>query len=180
MDFKNIQDVLPDGKTKLSVKAKTDKDTGQHRQSKNNKWMYYTKFNNEYFNLFADDDIKSWFDAGVIWAECGSSVNGGRWIKYLADGDIETQAQNNAPAPQPAPQQEKPDWDAIALGKCRTLFAVEAFKLGKELNTETAKQCNEWAEFCLTGSIKKTEEVPLPEPTVEDTISVEDLPFSST
>src|SRR3990167_6499633 len=56
-----------------------------------------------------------------------------------------------------------PDWDNIALGKCRTLFAVEAFKLGLELNTETAATVNKWAQFSVSGqfeTIKKSAKKP--------------------
>lgn len=44
-----------------------------------------------------------------------------------------------------------PDWDAIAEGKVRHGFAIEAFKLGMPLNDETKKFINEWIRYVMEG-----------------------------
>jgi len=49
--------------------------------------------------------------------------------------------------------QGAPNWDKIALGKCRTLFAVEAFKTGKPLTQELIDSIEQWAKYCLTGTL---------------------------
>lgn len=49
-------------------------------------------------------------------------------------------------------EQEK--WDKIALGKVRHGFAIEAFKLGLELNAETVKIVNSWSEYVMTGELE--------------------------
>lgn len=50
---------------------------------------------------------------------------------------------------------EQPDWDNIALGKCRTLFLVEAFKAGKTLSLGLINECNEWAQACVDGTVSE-------------------------
>lgn len=49
------------------------------------------------------------------------------------------------------PTSEKPDWDAIAAGKVRHGFAVEAFKMGKELNKQTMDEIGAWVDYVING-----------------------------
>lgn len=185
-DYKNIQDVLPDGFTKLWVKPSTDKNTDEHKRAKTGSWMYYTKRGDEYFTLFAKEEEKSMFDSGEVWAKCGDAKTGGRWIVYHRDGDIETLS-HNQPVQQTAHQQtqnlttDKPDWDAIALGKCRSLIAVKAFEMKLPATKVTADNIELWAKYMMTGSFEDqideaNKMVPDPVPQGES-IDVSDLPF---
>ena len=45
------------------------------------------------------------------------------------------------------------DWDSISRGKCKTLFLLEAYKLGKTIE-ESEKEAELWAEACMRKSYK--------------------------
>lgn len=64
---------------------------------------------------------------------------------------------NNQPsfAKQAVPVNNKPDWDAIAEGKVRHAFAVEAYKSGKTLDTKTVLEINEWVSYVMSGKLNK-------------------------
>ena len=49
------------------------------------------------------------------------------------------------------PTSDKPDWDAIAAGKVRHGFAVEAFKMGKELDKQTMDEIGVWVDYVING-----------------------------
>ena len=53
---------------------------------------------------------------------------------------------------------KKPTQDDSAEGKVRHGFALEAYKQGKPLSTETIKEVNEWVAFVMLG--KAEEELP--------------------
>jgi hypothetical protein len=53
---------------------------------------------------------------------------------------------------------QKPIQDDSAEGKVRHGFAIEAYKQGKPLSTETIKEVNEWVAFVMLG--KAEEELP--------------------
>ena len=46
---------------------------------------------------------------------------------------------------------KKPAQDDSAEGKVRHGFALEAYRQGKELSTETIKEINEWVRFVMLG-----------------------------
>jgi len=72
--------------------------------------------------------------------------------------------------PEPAPYvATTPDWDKIAEGKVRHGVAIEAYKLGKTLNVETATEIDGWVGYIMSGSLDQTT-APNEEP-------VDDLPF---
>ena len=48
---------------------------------------------------------------------------------------------------------DTPDWDAIAAGKVRHGFAVEAFKMGKKLDKNTMDEIAAWVDFVINGDI---------------------------
>lgn len=48
---------------------------------------------------------------------------------------------------------KEPNWDNIAQGKVRHAFAVEAYKLGFDLNDETVKVINRWVNYVMTGKL---------------------------
>ena len=48
---------------------------------------------------------------------------------------------------------DTPDWDAIAAGKVRHGFAVEAFKMGKKLDKNTMDEIGAWVDFVINGDI---------------------------
>lgn len=54
---------------------------------------------------------------------------------------------------------EDKKWEGINLGKCRHGYALEAFKMGLELNVTTATQINAWANFSMTGKLAQTGEL---------------------
>ena len=45
----------------------------------------------------------------------------------------------------------------IAEGKVRHGFAIEAFKMGKELNVTTATEINKWVSYVMTGKLSQPE-----------------------
>ena len=53
---------------------------------------------------------------------------------------------------------KKPAQDDSAEGKVRHGFALEAYRQGKQLSTETIKEINEWVAFVMLG--KDEEELP--------------------
>ena len=53
---------------------------------------------------------------------------------------------------------QKPTQDDSAEGKVRHGFAIEAYRQGKPLSTETIKEVNEWVAFVMLG--KAEEELP--------------------
>jgi len=53
---------------------------------------------------------------------------------------------------------QKPTQDDSAEGKVRHGFAIEAYRQGKSLSTETIKEVNEWVAFVMLG--KAEEELP--------------------
>ena len=63
---------------------------------------------------------------------------------------VAPQAQYNAPTQQ---RVETPNWDKISLGKVRHGVAIEAIKLGKELNPETATWIEKWSNYIMTGEL---------------------------
>jgi len=101
--------------------------------------------------------------------------SGKTFTEITVDGDIMTLPQNNPPTPlqgdplSPEPKQDSPDWDKINWNKCKTLFAVAAYKAGEPLNTETKKQCEEWADYCMKEERTLAEQ--------EEQIDVSNLPF---
>ena len=46
---------------------------------------------------------------------------------------------------------DSPNWDAIAEGKVRHGFAIEAYKKDEELNSETMDKIDEWVQFVMNG-----------------------------
>ena len=46
---------------------------------------------------------------------------------------------------------QKPNQDDSAEGKVRHGFALEAYRQGKQLSTETIKEINEWVRFVMLG-----------------------------
>lgn len=46
-------------------------------------------------------------------------------------------------------EQPKADWGAIANGKVRHGFAIEAFKMGKPLDDETKAEIEAWTAFVM-------------------------------
>ena len=53
---------------------------------------------------------------------------------------------------------KKPAQDDSAEGKVRHGFALEAYRQGKQLSTETIKEINEWVAFVMLG--KAEDELP--------------------
>ena len=53
---------------------------------------------------------------------------------------------------------QKPAQDDSAEGKVRHGFALEAYRQGKQLSTETIKEINEWVAFVMLG--QDEEELP--------------------
>ena len=47
-----------------------------------------------------------------------------------------------------------PNWDAIAEGKVRHGFAIEAYKKDEQLNSETMDKIDEWVQFVMNGKDK--------------------------
>lgn len=198
-DYKNIQDVLPDDFTKLNVYKSTAKGSDVHRQAKNGSWMYYTKWGGEYYNLFAKEEEKEWFDSGVVYAKCGTAKGGGRWINYYRNGDIETQPQNQAAAqssPQPAPTVNQPPVDDVQERIIRGMCFNNACTLLGQLPTEKGnysdalKEVREMAMVLYHGmkpwltsqEESASSEPPSPEmpqdPEFQEKIDTTDLPFA--
>jgi len=48
---------------------------------------------------------------------------------------------------------EEKKWEEISTRKVRHGFAIEAFKMGKPLNSETANEIISWTNFVMTGKI---------------------------
>lgn len=46
---------------------------------------------------------------------------------------------------------DKPDWDAIASGKVRHGFALEAYSQGKELTEDTMAEVEDWVDYVMNG-----------------------------
>ena len=46
---------------------------------------------------------------------------------------------------------ESPNWDKIAEGKVRHGFAIEAFKMGKELTDKTIAEVEDWVDYVMSG-----------------------------
>lgn len=54
-----------------------------------------------------------------------------------------------------------PDWDKIAEGKVRHGFAIEAYKLGYNLDESTIDKINAWVRYVMIGEVQPhTEDVP--------------------
>jgi|TARA_B100000315_G_C14527645_1_gene564610 hypothetical protein len=54
-----------------------------------------------------------------------------------------------------------PDWDKIAEGKVRHGFAIEAYKLGYNLDQSTAEKIDAWVHYVMVGEVQQvTEEIP--------------------
>jgi len=54
-----------------------------------------------------------------------------------------------------------PDWDKIAEGKVRHGFAIEAYKLGYNLDQSTIDKINAWVHYVMIGEVPThTEEIP--------------------
>jgi hypothetical protein len=54
-----------------------------------------------------------------------------------------------------------PDWDKIAEGKVRHGFAIEAYKLGYNLDESTIDKINAWVRYVMVGEVQQvTEEIP--------------------
>jgi len=80
---------------------------------------------------------------------------------------------------EPKPEQ-RPDWDAIAEGKVRHGFALEAYKMGKPLNGETKLEINRWVRFVMEGDFMAEGQGSgkgYVEPEDGREISVEEVPF---
>ena len=73
--------------------------------------------------------------------EIVSEKDGGYTLK---DGVVKTSTPKHT---------DTPDWDAIAAGKVRHGFAVEAFKMGKKLNKNTMDEIGAWVDFVINGDI---------------------------
>lgn len=84
-------------------------------------------------------------------------------------------AVNKPQGGKPAQSKENVNWDKIAEGKVRTLFALEQFKLGKPLDVLTASAINKWVAYCMTGKLAGA--VPSQEPTITEEYPVLDVPF---
>jgi hypothetical protein len=52
---------------------------------------------------------------------------------------------------------EEKKWEEISTGKCRYGFALEEFKKGSPLNSETANKIIKWTNFAMTGKISEEE-----------------------
>lgn len=52
-------------------------------------------------------------------------------------------------------EQKEVDWDKISMGKCKTLFLVEAFKKGLTL-AEAEPMSEEWAKACMRFGVVDT------------------------
>ena len=79
---------------------------------------------------------------------------GKNYINVNPPGDITVQPQN---IPESAPAQpvkvEAPDWDAIAEGKVRHGFALEAFKKEMPLNKDAKDIIDTWVTYVMTGNV---------------------------
>lgn len=198
MSKQKFQDAMQPGVYNVKVYKQAEwedgkKIEGSHKsgQGKFGNWyLYDVKYDGEYYSLFGNDTNKDLLDSGEVALNVWFA-KGKKGVEVLPSGDIQAQPQNIPTAPAPSnpnyQTEEKPDWDSIALGKCRTLFAVEAFKLGKKLDEQTAKDCNDWAKFCIDGKLAsdtpkeqpkaiQPNEPPLPEYPGEE-IDVTNLPF---
>lgn len=67
------------------------------------------------------------------------------YIKWKKEGEEEV-ANSSANSKEP---KNDVDWDKIAEGKVRHAFAVEAYKLGKDLDTSTIEIINGWVNFVM-------------------------------
>lgn len=168
---KNIKD-LPLGTYNVSKLKYINSYDGQY----GTKHLYSGEVNGEKLVMYCKDKHKDILDSGAGIAET-FMLNGNKCVKYDPAGNITGQPQNQQHYSQPqedmrevpldqyddipAPQKgdNKPDWDAIALGKCRTLFAVEAYKMGKHLTADTEKEIEAWANFAV-GKHKEKPDLP--------------------
>jgi hypothetical protein len=58
-------------------------------------------------------------------------------------------------------EDKAPDWDKIAEGKVRHGFAIEAYKLGYNLDESTIDKINAWVRYVMVGEVQQvTEEIP--------------------
>jgi hypothetical protein len=58
-------------------------------------------------------------------------------------------------------EDKAPDWDKIAEGKVRHGFAIEAYKLGYNLDESTIDKINAWVRYVMVGEVQQvTEELP--------------------
>lgn len=102
---------------------------------------------------------------------------------------IPQRTQYQQPAQLQPVQQEKPDWDAIAKGKVRHGFAIEAFKLGLDLSPNTRATINLWVDYVVNGE-KSGVSTPLVQPIKQEwefpkynqqqdqnEVRLEDIPF---
>lgn len=65
------------------------------------------------------------------------------------------------------PQQTTKDDNYNALGRCRHAFLLEAYKMGKHLDSELVTTVNGWAEVSMTGEM----------PEGNRPINADDIPF---
>lgn len=109
-----------------------------------------------------------------------------RTIRMFVEGQVAAAqatapkaTQGFTPSYTPKPEQ-RPDWDAIAEGKVRHGFAIEAYKMGKPLNGETKLEINRWVKFVMEGDFMAEGQGSgrsYSEPVEGVEKSVEDLPF---
>ncbi len=99
------------------------------------------------FFVHEDDDTEKVIEClnkmAVNTSVAIKSNNGGG---YTINGRI-VEKQNNK-------NTNSPNWDAIAEGKVRHGFAIEAYKMGKGLNSATMDSIDEWVQFVMNGQDK--------------------------
>lgn len=66
------------------------------------------------------------------------------------------------PSPPPSSSNAKPDWDAIAEGKVRHGFAIEAFKMKMDLTEELVQTIDGWTKYVMTGSLPESDYIDPP------------------
>lgn len=102
--------------------------------------------------------------------------------KYSGDWPKKGQATYQAPkppiTPNPAPQPTSRDFEAEAKGKVRHAFLLEAYKQGKQLNSQLLQEINGWTEVVMTGEMPEAESLSIADmPPHEEELKVADITF---
>ena len=137
------------------------------------------EYGEKWLNGWADEVNSNWQKGQAVEATVEQK---GDWLNFKATKPSVSPQAVNTPAPSQnaytshlgaTKGQPETNWDRISWGKCKTLFLVEAYKLGKLL-TEAEPQAEAWAD----ASMRKMGE---PEFTDysgdDDEIRVDNIPF---
>lgn len=88
------------------------------------------------------------------------------------------QAPKHPITPNTAPQTPSRDFEAEAKGKVRHAFLLEAYKQGKQLNSQLLQEINGWTEVVMTGEMPEAQSLSINDmPPFENEIQVEDIGF---